>query len=252
MAEGSTVKNLFVTYRRPLVVLVHVALWTISTVGAFLLRFDFDVPSEYWTRVPSWLALMLALRSASYAYFGLFHGLWRYSGTKDLADILKASLLSSGLFAGLALFAWSKGVPRSVIVIDFLASVLAVGGLRFGIRTVRELGLRHGTDAATRRRVLVVGAGDAGEMLVREMLRIHGAGTFPLASSTKIRTSTARSSTACPCSAGSKPWATSCARATCRRSSSRSPRRAGRRSGASSTPARRPASRSGRSPVWTG
>jgi FlaA1/EpsC-like NDP-sugar epimerase len=166
------VRELTIAYRRVLVVAVHVALWALAFVGAFLLRFDFNVPAAYARQVPTWLATLLALRAATYLWSGLFHGLWRYSGSRDLLALLRATALSSVLFVAAVAWVGPPGFPRSVYVIEWLASIMLVGGLRFGIRTVREVGRRAAAGAA-RRRVLVVGAGDAGEMLMREIGRAH-------------------------------------------------------------------------------
>ncbi len=164
--------NAILTYRRYLVMAVHLIMWTLAWVGAFQLRFDFDVPIPY--RQPvwwAWLSLLLSLRTAAYAWFGLFRGMWKYAGQRDLEAIIKATALSSAVFA-LALFAGQKGFPRSVLLLEFMLAVAIAGGLRFLVRAFAQVANRiehHGD--ATARRVLIAGAGDAGEALVREMLR---------------------------------------------------------------------------------
>jgi FlaA1/EpsC-like NDP-sugar epimerase len=66
--------------------------------------------------------------------------------------------------------------PRSIFVLDWAFSILIVGGLRFGIRTLREVTLQNAAPASehARPKLLVIGAGDAGEMLMREIVRTHG------------------------------------------------------------------------------
>jgi FlaA1/EpsC-like NDP-sugar epimerase len=169
------VRDVIVTYRRVLVVAMHLLLWTASFVGAFLLRFDFNVPATYWNQIPVWLAELVALSIGTYFRFGLFHGLWRYSGARDLLSLLKAATAATVLFAALVTFIGPHGLPRSIFIITWLMTVMVVGGLRFGIRIVREVAVRNAAKDAdtTRRRVLVVGAGDAGEMLMREIVRAH-------------------------------------------------------------------------------
>lgn len=166
-------KDWAISYRRVLVVTIHAALWTFALVASFLLRFDFQIPETYARQIPIWLAMLLATRTATHSWFGLFHGLWRYSGLRDLLSLLKATSLSSVMFVGMTVLLGPKGFPRSIYIIEWLTSVMLTGGFRFGIRMVREIGLRNTATKGNRRRVLVIGAGDAGEMLMREICRVH-------------------------------------------------------------------------------
>ena len=172
-------RNLFIAYRRFFVVLVHLLLWTAALAASLLLRFEFEIPRAVLQLVPMLLLITLALRALVHWRLGLFHGLWRYSGSRDLLSLLQAAALSSVLIAAVWAFMRTGTFPRSILVLDFAFSILIVGGLRFGIRTVREIALHTTrTDAdpksgAPRRRVLVLGAGDAGEMLMREITRTY-------------------------------------------------------------------------------
>jgi FlaA1/EpsC-like NDP-sugar epimerase len=169
------VRDVIVAYRRAFVVAVHMALWTAALSGAFLLRFEFRVPEPYWAPFPTWLGLLVVASAVTYSWAGLFHGLWRYSGARDLVALFRAQTAATALFAAVVTLAGPRGLPRSIFIIDWLATIMAVGGLRFGIRIVREVAARSARAEAGvgRRRVLVVGAGDAGEMLMREIVRTH-------------------------------------------------------------------------------
>jgi FlaA1/EpsC-like NDP-sugar epimerase len=160
-------------FRRALVIFVHIGLWSAALFGAFLLRFDFDVTPFYWTNFPTWLEMFLAIRMGVYLYFGLFHGLWRYSGTRDLIGLLKAATTSSALSVIAVAMLGPRMFPRSIYVIEWLASIIFVGGLRFSIRTIREIAVQNAAPDEVRRRILIVGAGDAGEALLRELVRTH-------------------------------------------------------------------------------
>ena len=172
-------RNLFISYRRIFVVLVHLALWTAALGASVLLRFEFEVPRVILRLVPTLLLITLAIRSIVHWRLGLFHGLWRYSGSRDLLSLLQAALFSSVMIAAVWAFLSTGTFPRSILVLDFAFSILIVGGLRFGIRTVREVTLqntrsdRDPNGGVPRRRVLVIGAGDAGEMLMREITRTY-------------------------------------------------------------------------------
>ncbi|MFO0739074.1 MAG: nucleoside-diphosphate sugar epimerase/dehydratase [Labilithrix sp.] len=116
------------------------------------------------------------MRALVHWRLGLFHGLWRYSGARDLTSLVKAASLSSIVIATVWAFLATGTFPRSVLVLDFAFSILTVGGLRFSIRALREVvvATRGPERVEARRRILVIGAGDAGEMLMREIVRIYG------------------------------------------------------------------------------
>ena len=164
-------RGLIIANRRFLVIVVHLALWAVAFGGSFLLRFDFNVAPVFSQKFPLWLLTLLLVRVVVNWQFGLFHGLWRYSGTRDLVSMLKASAVSAVLFVAAVTFFGPRGFPRSIFIIDWLASIMIVGGLRLGIRTLREVAAQVAVGPEGRRKILVVGAGDAGEMLIREMGR---------------------------------------------------------------------------------
>jgi len=101
-------------------------------------------------------------------------------GMRDVLALLKAVAISSALFIGLLFFTGDAyGFPRSVLVIDAVLTVMLIGGVRFALRAVRESRRpQHGGPRP--RRVLIVGAGDAGEMLLREMHNNPGLGYLPV------------------------------------------------------------------------
>jgi FlaA1/EpsC-like NDP-sugar epimerase len=177
-------REVIIAYRRVLVVAIHVALWTATLFLAVLLRFDFGIPQSFLTLTPKLLVISLVVRTLVHWQFGLFHGLWRYSSSRDLLSLIKAATLSSAIIATAWAFAASGTFPRSIFILDFAFSILIIGGLRFGIRTIHEVGLqaaapssskngKNGKAPENRRRILVLGAGDAGEMLMREIVRTH-------------------------------------------------------------------------------
>jgi FlaA1/EpsC-like NDP-sugar epimerase len=176
-ATPSSLPGLVYAYRRVLVVVLHLALWTAALFGAFLLRFDAQFPAGLWPHVRVWLPVMLAIRVVVYFYFGMFHGLWRYTGARDLLALFQAATVSTVLTVLYVHFVGPLGLPRTVIVLEWLMSIFAVGGLRFSVRTLREIS-HQVTLAGTldqRKKILLVGAGDGGEMLMRELRRTQGA-----------------------------------------------------------------------------
>ncbi|MBA2313739.1 MAG: polysaccharide biosynthesis protein [Actinobacteria bacterium] len=152
-------------HRRPLIVLAHAVLIAASLALAFLIRFDFDVPATEWRRAGEALVLLLAIRMAFYWYFKLYEGLWRYVSMRDILAILRATTLSEVVFVAAVLAFSGYGFPRSIFVIDWLLCIAFVAGTRLSIRAFRESSNRYRTGVS--RRALIVGAGDAGERLIR-------------------------------------------------------------------------------------
>jgi FlaA1/EpsC-like NDP-sugar epimerase len=146
----------------------------VSVVGSFVLRLPLDqrffdnLPQAYWM-----IGTALAIKPLTYSSFGLYRRVWTYASTRELKLIAAAVSLASAAVAVVMVVITSlqvyKGFPRSVLAIDWLLSLLAVGGLRFAMRLVAESRSGSVRAPARTRRVMIVGAGDAGALVVREM-----------------------------------------------------------------------------------
>src|SRR3954465_15198063 len=106
---GHAVSMWLSAYRRPLIVVFHFVLIAISSYAAIWLRFDGHIPAENWQSWLRALPWLLALRAVIFAWFGLYHGFWRYAGIWDLKNIVNAVLVGSAssylLIQGL--FGWN-------------------------------------------------------------------------------------------------------------------------------------------------
>jgi FlaA1/EpsC-like NDP-sugar epimerase len=156
--------------RVALLALVHVALIPSSTYVAYLLRFDGNVPPDLMAVFLQTLPWLMAIRGLVFVPFGLYGGLWRYAGIWDLTRIVLAVCTSSLLLHLLVYRELGPGLyPRGIVVIDTLLLVCALGGMRLLRRMVPYVfRSRRG------RRVLISGAGDADDMIVREMRKGGG------------------------------------------------------------------------------
>jgi len=159
------------------VILAHLVLWTASFVGAVLLRFEFSLPSGYGQDLLVCLPIVLASRTLVFFALNLYHDVWRYSGARALLAILRATVLSSALYATVILAGVHPHHPRSLLLLDAGMAFVLVAGARFCWRIA--YGYRLAPSRAIRssrrqvRRLLILGAGDAGEMLLREILWRH-------------------------------------------------------------------------------
>lgn len=143
-----------------------------------LLRFDFEVPSEYWNGFRTTLLWLIPLKLGMLMLFGQFRSLLTFFSLSDAKRLFVAMGLS-GLLA-LALWYLSNGtlvVPRAVILTDFILSVVGLVALRTGMRIYRERMVDAPTASpANRRKVAIIGAGSAGSALFREIYSKPGLG----------------------------------------------------------------------------
>jgi len=185
-SEG-TLKNRFLIGRHRLwqpfadAVLLSAALWL-----AFMLRFDFELPPRYehllWTIFP-WVIVAQIL---VFLCMGLYNKWWRYSGVRDLTHIVQVSIIGEAaavivamlvaryiqepVFTRFAVNIAVENLPWGVIAFDFILTLLFLGGARLAARIAWERPWRNEL-SRDRKKVLVVGAGDAGELVIREMLK---------------------------------------------------------------------------------
>ena len=141
----------------------------VAWLAAYWLRFNLDgIPEEFWQQALRMLPIMFLVQGGFFWYFGLYRGVWRFASIPDLARIIQA-VLAGVAAAAVSIFLLTRleNVPRSVFILDGFLLVLLLGGPRFIYRWVKD---RRLYDSQVKN-VLIVGAGHAGEMLVRDLLR---------------------------------------------------------------------------------
>jgi FlaA1/EpsC-like NDP-sugar epimerase len=152
----------------------------ISVLASYLLRLELIVIFPTYQYSLLWmLGIVVIIKPIVYYLFGIYRRLWRYASTRELVLILAAvttaSMVVSAAMIGLFAARVFIGFPRSILVIDWLLSIALVGGLRFTFRLMAEStsSAANGVQQKPhrRKRVLVIGAGDAGAMVVRELLK---------------------------------------------------------------------------------
>jgi len=141
----------------------------LAWLAAYWLRYNLSEIPEHFLR-QAWLLLPLVIlvQGSVFVGFGLYRGVWRFASVPDLFRILKAVAVGTALLAAtIFLFTRLRYVPRSVFMLYPLLLVPMIGGPRILYRMFKD----RDFSAAVARRVLVVGAGAAGELLVRDLLR---------------------------------------------------------------------------------
>jgi len=163
--------NKALKYRMVLVPCLQGGLFCAAYLLSFFVRFDFVVPPANWAMCMLFLPLNVAIKFASFYYFKMDTGLWRYFSFKDLSRLLKATLTSSIFFMVFVMVLWGHGYPRSIYVLDGVITLMFLGGFRVLIRIIREDLLNDAPRGSTENRILIVGAGDAGDMAARMIER---------------------------------------------------------------------------------
>lgn len=153
---------------------------------AYLLRFDFHLEPFYLSQILYLLPFLLPGKVIIFFLFGLYQGMWRYTTVNDLFRLGEATIVSMlyYIIATLLISGFEK-VPRSVFLMDGLLTVLMSGSLRLGIRFIYTTSFprfihlgpifspNRGKQRTERKSFLIVGAGQAGGKMYREMLENH-------------------------------------------------------------------------------
>jgi FlaA1/EpsC-like NDP-sugar epimerase len=152
--------------------LIYAGVAGLSYATAFLLRFEFTISPEYARALALSLPVVIGLRLIFTYVFHIGTARWRYVSTSDVRRLVGASAAASVL---LVFITWSVAVlppvPRSIVIIDFLLFICLTSAVWIIYRTgFEQLRARNGGNGAGSR-VLIVGAGEAGSMLAREMFR---------------------------------------------------------------------------------
>ncbi len=143
------------------------ALWL-----ALAIRFEGNIRPQYLLLLPTFLLLLVASRLLSNLLFQLHRWSFRFSGLPDAMRVVLAGLLGTGLFVSALFLGRVEGPPRSVVVLEFFLSTAGMGMLRFTPRLAwlymadRTRARRNGVT-----RTLILGAGAAGELLLRDLQR---------------------------------------------------------------------------------
>mgnify|MGYP001007754504 CR=1 FL=1 len=137
---------------------------------AYWLRFNFDTPAEFDGVAVGALLWVLPLFAALFYVFGLYQGLWRFASITDLQRLLGAVLAGALLAATVVALFKVPLIPRSVLILHPLLLAITMGGARFAYRSWKEHRL-YGPAKLRGQPVLIIGAGEAADSLLREIHR---------------------------------------------------------------------------------
>jgi FlaA1/EpsC-like NDP-sugar epimerase len=156
--------------RRLLVILTHLVLWTGAFGGAYFLRFEGRIPPSELEPALLALAIVLAAQTGAFWVSGLFHGLLRYAGLPEVKSIVRATTAATAIVVIAGIVLPAARIPRSVYIGQWLLAILAASSVRLAIRMLRERQQTSRTGDQTR--AIVLGAGDACDMFLRDLSRV--------------------------------------------------------------------------------
>ena len=153
---------------------IDVCLIALAWLLAFLLRFDPTIPERYATLLAESVAFVVVGKLFVFSAFGLYHKLWRFLDTKDFVGTVRA-VVAATLVLVVIFFLIPQHVaihpPRGVIALDCLLTLTLIVGMRFLVRSVVERPFRGAISRAGAREVLIVGAGNGGQLVAAELDR---------------------------------------------------------------------------------
>jgi len=156
--------------RTLLLMLIDAVLINLALFGSFYLRFyeENGLPAEYYATYihAVWISTIVLL--LVFHLFGLYKSIWRYASVNELLSILYAVTVGSAATVALVFFITPKRFPHSVSVLFWLLLIVLVGGLRFSQR-VRQENSIFSVRNRDEKKILIIGAGDAGVLALREL-----------------------------------------------------------------------------------
>ena len=173
-------KNLFDRLRNRTAAFIHdLMMVPLAWFGAYWLRFNLEtIPPAFWQKSLALLPLIVTVYGCTFVYFGLYRGIWRFASMHDFMRILKAVTMGAALNAVLVLLLFGvEYVPRSAFILHGLLLMGLLGLPRFLYRWIKD----HSLNYKPANRVLIVGAGQAGETLARELLQNPAGDYYPVA-----------------------------------------------------------------------
>lgn len=144
-----------------------------SLVASFFIRFDFARGVSYYQFTLPAIPLFLGVKLSAFGFFQLYSLSWRFVSLRDLYNIARAVLVSSLALVAIIYFFHIRmfaGFPRGILLIDGILTFVLIATLRIAKRAALEV-VRGGRYAGTGKRTIIVGAGNTGEMVLRDIQR---------------------------------------------------------------------------------
>ncbi|NLJ88817.1 MAG: polysaccharide biosynthesis protein [Epulopiscium sp.] len=175
-------------YRAWVLVLIDIVLINLSIIFAYLLRFGGYFHPGYFAIYKNMAITVTGIKIVIFYYLGLYKSLWKYASINELLSIVAATAMGNAAVLAYTYLTQVPNfqeatlpVPRAIYIIAWLLDIMFIGGIRFAYRVVRHWSIKGMWQPAHKKRALIVGAGDAGAMVIREMHNHEELGMYPVA-----------------------------------------------------------------------
>jgi len=161
------------SYHRIAIITHDLFMVSVAWFLAFMSRYNFSLAEAEWNIFIATLPAVLVVQGIALWWTRLYRGLWRFASIPDLWNIVRAVIVGvTGVGLVLFFFTRLEGIPRSIFALYPIYLVLLLGGPRLAYRMFKDHGVVAGAAIRpVRQRMLLLGAGRAGEMLARDMAR---------------------------------------------------------------------------------
>jgi dTDP-4-amino-4,6-dideoxygalactose transaminase len=154
--------------RKIFLVVADIVLVNLAGLLAYFIHHDLSLPPEALERWLNGIPIITPVRIGVYYAFGMYSSLWRYASADELVRIVLANVAAS-IGATLINVILRLNVPWVVVIVAFFVSTMLTGGLRFAYRIIRDERILKSETNIHRKRVMIIGAGEAGSIVIKEL-----------------------------------------------------------------------------------
>lgn len=178
-------------YKRALLfLLTDILIITASLYMAFAARFEFAIPKNYFSMFYSALPIFMLIKLMFFGLFGLYRITWRFVGLNELNKIIMSTVVAEAVIMVMLLIPLADklaylpqihiaGFPRGVFLMDVFMTILFLSGIRISKRVWLEI-FRNKRRNSEGKRTLIIGAGNTGSMILRDMEQKGFADFYPV------------------------------------------------------------------------
>ncbi|MDK2821773.1 MAG: hypothetical protein PWP31_1738 [Clostridia bacterium] len=161
-------------------IIIDIFLINLAFYLAFYLRFDGILPPEYFPKYLDNILAITVIKISVFYYFKLYKSLWEYASIEELVQIVVAAVVANAAILSY-LFIKQIHLPRSIYILVAMIDVMLIGGVRFSYRALRRVNNGDFKISSNKKRVMIIGAGDAGAMVIKELKNHKDLNSRPVA-----------------------------------------------------------------------
>lgn len=162
-------------------ILLDIIIINVDILLAFLFRFGFQIETIGMERFLVHLPQITVLKIMVFAYFHLYKSLWQYASIDELLQIFNGVVVANTLTVTYLFLLRVQGFPRSIVLLMGILDLLAIGGARLSYRILRRFKHKYLSDHHDKKRILIIGAGEAGSMIAKELISHDDLNSIPVA-----------------------------------------------------------------------